>query len=365
MKKVVLLVIMTALIASIGVFASGEQESTSSGTQKAVISEGPLAGKAVDENGKPYILGYVLNETGSGWMSANMNYVKSLWERAGGKFYSFVSDYDMYKEISMMDDLMQMDPDAILLHPSDSYAIAPAVKKAKAAGYPVFAIDIGVMGEKVNSFVSTDQGDMGYACGKYVLDNSSASKPAKILEIAGGLEQVAAQLRQKGFYEAVETSDYAEVVQTIDTGWSSDVAFDGIQDAFERNPDINVIFSHSDFMMQGILEGLRVKGKLVPRGEEGHIMVVSIDADPLGLQGIREGHIDMCAENNPLTPSAVVINVILAELYRVDYKDEYVIEVPVVTAENVDSDARWANLPSGKYDEWSVADQDLFPTPVR
>lgn len=336
-------------------------------TSAVVDASNPLAGKAVDENGDPYILAYVVNETSSGWMSANLNYVKSLWERAGGTFYSYVSDYDLDKEVSMLNDAKQVGADAILVHPSDSHAIAPAVQQAIDEGYPVFAIDQEVIGAQTNCFASTSQADMGKACGQYVVDNFSAENPAKILIIAGGLQQIAAQQRQAGFEAALEGVAYAEIVQTVDTGWSSDVAYSGIQDTFETNPDINVIYSHSDFMMQGVIEGLRAKDKLIPAGQDGHVMVVSIDADPLGLQSIRDGFVDMCAENNPVTPSAIIINVVLAHLYGQSYESTYVLQVPVVTKDNVDSEDRWANLPSGEYDSWPIpaAALEVFPIPTR
>jgi len=328
-------------------------------------ADNPLAGLAVDENGEPLVLGYIMNETSSGWMSASFGYTKSLWERAGGKFVSFVSDYDMDKEVTMMNDLKQMNPDAILVHPSDSYAIAPAVQQAREEGFPVFAVDMGVIGADLDSYISIDQRELGKACGEYIKENFSEDNPAVILEIAGGLEQNGAQLRQEGFHKAIEGVPYCEIVQVIDTGWSSDVAFDGIQDAFERNPEINVIYSHSDFMMQGILEGLRVKGKLVPRGEDGHITIASIDADPTGLKGIRDGYIDAIAENSPVMHSAITINVILAKLYGQPIEAEYKLPVPLVTPENVDSAERWANLPEGDYDSWPVQEQDIFPIPTR
>jgi ABC-type sugar transport system substrate-binding protein len=328
-------------------------------------ADNPLAGKAVDENGDPYLLGYVLNETSSGWMSANLGYTKSLWERAGGEFVSYVSDYDLNLETSMMNDLEQLDPDAILVHPSDSAAIAPAVQNALDAGYPVFAVDMAVTGADVKSYVHIDQVKLGEACGQYIADNFSADNPAVVLEIAGGLQQSGAQQRMEGFHNIVEPLDYAEIVQTVDTGWSSDVAFDGIQDAFERNADINVLYTHSDFMMQGILEGLRVKGKLNPAGEEGHIVLCSIDGDPTGLQGIRDGYIDAIAEHNPVLHAAVTINVILAELYGQPYEADYTLPVTLITPENVESMDRWANLPAGEYGSWPVMIQDVFPIPSK
>lgn len=334
--------------------------------EPAVVgADNPLAGKAVDENGDPYLLGYVLNETSSGWMSANLGYTKSLWERAGGEFVSYVSDYDMNKELSMMDDLKQLTPDAILVHPSDSAAIAPAVQTAMDEGYPVFAVDMAVTGAEVNSYIHIDQVMLGEACGEYIAANFSAEKPAVILEIAGGLQQSGAQQRMEGFHNIIEPLDYAEIVQTVDTGWSSDVAFDGIQDAFERNDNINVLYSHSDFMMQGILEGLRVKNKLVPAGEEGHIVLCSIDGDPTGLAGIRDGYIDAIAEHNPVLHAAIAVNVILAELYGQEYEKDYTLPVTLITAENVESMDRWANLPSGEFDSWPVMNQVVFPIPSR
>ena len=258
-------------------------------TEKEPDADNPLAGLAVKEDGTPYLLGYIYNETGSGWMANNTSYVESLWKRAGGEFYGFCSDYDLNKEISAMEDLKQMEPDVILVHPSDSSAIAPAVQSVMDAGYPVFAVDMGVTGAVLDSFIHADQVEMGRACGEYMVENFSKENPAVVLEIAGGLQQDGAQQRQKGFHEAVEGIDYIEIVQIIDGNWESSKAFDGVQDAFERNSKINAIYTHSDIMMQGIIEGLKVKDRLVPAGEDGHIVICSIDGDPTGMKGIRDG----------------------------------------------------------------------------
>jgi ABC-type sugar transport system substrate-binding protein len=161
----------------------------------------------------------------------------------------------------------------------------------------------------------------------------------------------------------IDACDYVEVVQVIDTGWSSDVALNGIQDALERNADINAIYSHSDFMMQGVIEGLRLKNRLVPAGEEGHIVTASIDGDPVGLQGIRDGYIDMIGENSPMVTVGVALNVVLAELYgQKDYEDVYVLPVAAITAENVDDPALWGNVEKGQA---PYIEQDVFPLPSR
>lgn len=375
MRNKALAVILT-LVMVFGLAAcsnSGEESATAVPDKKEAGDESakdtdtdadnPLAGLAVKEDGTPYLLGYIYNETGSGWMSNNTGYVESLWKRAGGEFYGFCSDYDLNKEISAMEDLKQMDPDVILVHPSDSSAIAPAVESAMDAGYPVFAVDMGVIGATPDSFIHADQVEMGRACGEYMVEHFSKENPAVVLEIAGGLQQDGAQQRQRGFHEAIEGVDYIEIVQIIDGNWESDKAFDGVQDAFERNSEINAIYTHSDIMMQGIIEGLKVKNRLVPAGEEGHIVICSIDGDQTGMQGIRDGYVDAIAENNPVMHGAVVVNAMLAYLHGEAIEKDYLLEVPVITAENVDDSKWWANLPVGEFDNWPVMDQDFCPIP--
>jgi ribose transport system substrate-binding protein len=129
-------------------------------------------------------------------MSFSIEYMKGLWESMGGEFVVYISDYDLDKEVSMLNDLKQMDPDAIIVHPSDSYAIAPAVQSAMDEGFPVFAIDMGVIGAEPNSFIYGEQEEMGRKCGEYIVSQFSEENPGKVLEIAGGLEQDGAQKRQ-------------------------------------------------------------------------------------------------------------------------------------------------------------------------
>lgn len=153
MKKSFLVLVVLALLASMVACAPAatpevKEEATSAEAAPAAAApaadaDNPLAGLAVDKDGKPLLLGYVGNENSSGWMSNANAYLKSLWERAGGEVVEYISDYDLTKEVSMMDDLMEKKPAAILVHPSDSAAIAPSVKKSNGYGYPCFCSGYG------------------------------------------------------------------------------------------------------------------------------------------------------------------------------------------------------------------------------
>lgn len=346
MKKA--LVVLLVLVLALAQFAIAEGAAS------------PLAGLAVKEDGTPMVLGYILNETSSGWMSTSYGYTKALWENAGGEFIGYVSDYDSQYESDSIDQLMELGADAILVHPGDSYAIAPKVQQAMEAGFPVFAMDMGVEGAEVISYVHQDQYSAGAACAQGVMDAFSAENPANVLIIAGGLEQNGAQQRQAGFEDAVADCDYVNIVYTVDTGWSSDKAFDGIMTMFESNPEINCIYTHSDFMMQGIIEGLRTKGRLFPAGEEGHIFMASIDADDLGIATLKDGYLDVIGELNSAMHSVVTINAIIAYLHGIEISNDYLLDTILVTKDNVEEDARWGTLGAkyGDFANWPVLEQD-------
>jgi len=323
-----------------------------------------IAGLAVKKDGSPYMLGVVANEMRSGWMTAWIGYSKSLWERMGGRFNFFVSEYNMDVELAQMTDLMQLKPDCIFVHPSDSHAIVPAVDKARAAGYPVIAVDVGVTGTAVDGFVHINQQDMGKGCAQYVAKAFSASNPAVVLELCGGLEQDIAIERRDGFDNEVKNVPYIKIVQEIDTKWSADTAMQSVQDALERDPTINCIYGHSDFFVQGILQGLKLKNKLIPAGQKGHIVVCSIDGDPTGLKGIRDGFIDADAENNPVLFAAVAVNMAIAKVHGLDIPSEIVLSPAVITKATVGAPERWGLLPSGQFEKWPVLNQSFFKIPA-
>jgi ABC-type sugar transport system, periplasmic component len=323
-----------------------------------------LAGKAVDANGKPYLLGYEANEVGSGWMSSSVGYAESIWKRMGGKFVSFVSGQDLAKELSQMDDLLQMKPNAILLHASDSKAIAPAVTKVQAAGVPVFALDMGVIGADPTAFVTMDQNTMGIACGNYIKDNFSADKPANILVIAGSLKQDAAIIREGGFESVVKTLPYAKISQIIDCNWTAEKGLNGVLDAFQRDPTINAIFTHSDLYDQAIVQGLKQVGKLSKVGEAGHVVVLGIDGAPDGVAQINAGYLDGSAENNALMDVAGSFCMILGKLYGQEVPAKTMIPSQLITIANVAE--CWGSLPAGQFDSWPwIANDAAYKLPSR
>lgn len=354
MKKLVVLILTVAMLLSTLAFAETEQVN-------------PLAGMAVDENGEPYVLGYIMNEVTGGFMSGSYNYTKKVWEAAGGTFLSYISDYDYQYESDSVKELMNLGADAILVHPGDSYAIAPAVQEAMDAGFPVFALDMGVIGADVTSYIRADLYALGAACAEEVMAHFSEENPANVLVVAGAMNQNGAVERDNGFKDTVADCPYVNIVYTIDTGWSNDTAYNGIQDLFTSNPEINCVFCHADFLMNGTLEGLRAAGKLYPNSDtENHVFLVTTDGDQIGNQAIRDGYVDADADLCCMTQTAVAVNAILTKLYGGEVEKDYILPATVVNIDNCNDSDKWGAQPAGEYDKWPIfIEQDLCPVPTR
>ncbi|RUT80538.1 MULTISPECIES: ABC transporter substrate-binding protein [unclassified Mesorhizobium] len=113
---------------------------------------------------------------------------------------SVSADYDLNKQVSQVDSFIAAGVDVIMLNAVDAKAIAPAVKKAQAAGIVVAAFDVSAPGADVT--VMTNNVKAGEEACKYLVDHTGGkgdyvilNGPASssILERVKGCKNVLAQ----------------------------------------------------------------------------------------------------------------------------------------------------------------------------
>src|SRR5215510_14861463 len=113
------------------------------------------------------------------------------------------------------------------------------------------------------------------------------------LILVGDLADPNAVKRRDGFMNALKNHpDIFETPVEINTKWNSQVALAGLEAAMTANPNIDFIFTSSDFLfptIQGVLEPL---GKWKPSGEEGHVILGGLDGDDGACKLIREKFVD-------------------------------------------------------------------------
>lgn len=116
-------------------------------------------------------------------------------------------------------------------------------------------------------------------------------------------------------------------------------------DAFQANPNINAIFVPSDnACYSGTESALAQLNKLHAAGEEGHILITTVDGGPTGLEGVRKGYVDAIAAQSKLVMSEEAMGMAL-KVVRGETLEEGIVRIQPtkVTKENVDDPTLWAN----------------------
>lgn len=223
--------------------------------------------------------------------------IKAIEETAaelGVKIVTLSAELDAQRQVSQVEDLINRGVDSIIILPHDQDVVVSAIRRANSADIPVITIDrrAGAGGE-VAYHVGAGPYLDGRDAAQFMVYNALASgKKLTVLELIGALTDENAVERQRGFLEIVNQwpSNVIEVVASVPTEWQPEMALDGAMDALQAHPDINAIFTPSDFLGPAIFSALEINDKLHPMGHENHVMVVGIDGNEFAWENIENGY---------------------------------------------------------------------------
>ena len=228
-------------------------------------------------------------------------------EAKGWTVLATTSGGDPNKQANDIRDYIAQGVDAIVAVPDDSAGICVVAEEAKTAGIPFYTIDRSPSGCEINMTVLSDNYLAGQQSGEAVvawLTEKYGSPTGTVLEITGNLGQNVAQLRGGGFQEVVTANPDITLITKIGD-WDAAKGVDIVRDVVSAE-DVDAIYFHSDCVYTpGTLQVLEELGKLVPRGEEGHIFLAGVDACLQALDAIRAGNSDQ-ASNQPIPDFGVV-----------------------------------------------------------
>ena len=155
---------------------------------------------------------------------------------------SVSSDYDLNKQFTQIDNFIAAGVDVIMVNAVDPVAIAPAIKKAQAAGIVVGAFDVSAQGADVT--VMTDNVKAGAIACQYLVDHLKGK--GDVLIING--PQVSSVIdRVNGCKEVfAQHPDIKILSDNQDAKGSRDGGFAVAQSLLTRFPKVDAIFAIND-----------------------------------------------------------------------------------------------------------------------
>ena len=226
---------------------------------------------------------YITNgNTNEGWTLINGG-AKSAGSAPGVKFIELAAEKgELSKQLAIVEDMVTRKVNAIAIAPVDSKGIAPAVSKALAAGIPVIAVDTGISGADITSYVATDNIKAAMVQGDWAADQLKDGDT--VIYITGDLGQSTGQERKKGFLDGLNAKRKNMKVVEVPTTWDQTMAQNGVEAALRANPGAKVIACAWDGGALGAKAALMAAGK-----KAGEVKIAGFDGSPGGLDMMKQG----------------------------------------------------------------------------
>ena len=187
------------------------------------------------------VIGYITKSaTNAGWMMINQG-AQDAAKEEGVSLVSVGPAFqgDLSSQLEVFENLVAQGAKAIGVAPVDSAGIAPAVNDAMDAGIPVIAIDTGVSGAEVTSFVATDNQAVakvqGSVAATLVADGDA------IIYVTGNQAQSTGQERRDGFMAGFTAARPNSEVIVVPTEWNSQQAQEGVEAILNSRDDIKMV----------------------------------------------------------------------------------------------------------------------------
>lgn len=183
------------------------------------------------------------------------------------------------KQIADIEDLIQRKVDVLIINPTDSDAVVPAVKEANKAGIPVITVDRSANGGQVAYHIASDNVAGGRMAAEYICNKLGGK--GKVVELQGIPGTSAARDRGKGFNDYLkESCPGLQVVARQPANFDRAQGLTVMENILQAHPDVDAVFAHNDEMALGALTAIKSRGLKV--------MVVGFDAIPDAVAAVNK-----------------------------------------------------------------------------
>ncbi len=226
------------------------------------------------------------------------------------------ADGDNAGQVTAIENMIAGGAKTILITPSDSKAIVPAIKKAQAQGVMFIALDSPADPmEATDALFATNNYTAGELIGKYAkaaVAANFAGKPVKIatLDLFPG-HPVGAQ-RHNGFMSGFgmqapdakvnELGKSPEIVCSADSFGDQAKGQTAMENCLQKNPDINLVYTINEPAAAGAYQALKAAGK-----DKG-VVIVSVDGGCAGVKNVKAGVIAATSQQYPLKMASMGVD---------------------------------------------------------
>jgi len=310
-------------------------------TAVACLAAFAAAAPAAAEGKKVF---YAFQDLSTGFWVAGHKAIVTTLQANGVEVVELNGGKDANRQLEQIKDCIAQGADGIILTADDSDSETTLVALAQEADVPIATFNRppsdmskGIIVVADNEAVARQavEAMAAKAIGKF----EGTGKKLHPLVLVGALEDANAVKRREGFMNVINKyPNIFEKPAEVNTKWNSEVALAGLEAAITADPEIDFIFTSSDFLfptIQGVLES---KGKWKKAGEQGHVILGGLDGDDGACKLIREGYVDSTGVQDVYLEAKLALDGILDAIAKGETRPNAVKLDPgfALSAENYD-----------------------------
>jgi ABC-type sugar transport system substrate-binding protein len=268
---------------------------------------------------------------------------KALTETLAAQGHNVLERYgpDANEQLELLQDCIAQEVDGIFVIPKDGSIALTLIAEANAADIPIGIFNRPPQSEEGAAIVvQADNRTIARDATQYILDVAIEQGKEKLtpLIMVGDLGDPNAVGRYEGFYDVIDANPdmFNEVIE-VPTKWDAATAQANLQAAIAANPDVDFLFTSSDFLfptIKGVFEPL---GKWVTRDEEGHVLMAGLDGDVNACRQIKDGYVDSTGVQDLYLEAELMLDALLEAIAAGDTQPDAWLDDPgfALTAGNL------------------------------
>ena len=297
--------------------------------EKKVTEQGPpppeRVAKGCQVEGRPPKIGIVPINLQALFFNQINTGAKTVADRAGAQTQIVNGDDDSTKQANAIDTMVADDYDAIIVDAVDTEGIKPAVRRAKAAGIPVVAVDATVDDPAVATQVGTANAEGGKQIADALLEISGGEGE---IGVVGALNSTVQNERQKGFTDQAAKGGM-KIKNVVDGRNVQENAQTAAENLLTGSPDLPYAYATGEPALIGLAAAV------ISQQRTKDLKVVGWDLSTQAVDGLRAGWIAGVVQQNTFEFGYEAMNAAIDLACGRDAPKDVPVPTQIVTPENV------------------------------
>ncbi len=270
-------------------------------------------------------LGLVLSTLNNPFFVTLRDGAQKAADAAGTKLIIVDAQDDSAKMTAGIEDLITKKVSAILINPTDSDAVVPAIQKANDSGIPVFTVDRGSNGGTVVSHIASDNVAGGSMAAEFLCN--AIGGQGNVVELQGVAGTSAARDRGQGFNDYMTASCQGVTIVAQQTAnFNRDEGLTVFENILQAQPDIAGVFAHNDEMILGAIQAAEAANRT-------GIVFVGFDAIDDAVQAVKDGKLAATVAQQPAEMGRLAVETALKSLNGEKVEASIPVPLSLVTQE--------------------------------